>query len=61
MFFIFSSVLSKILTFNLDAINAACSSSLGIVRDFSFNGAKQDFAIMNETLISNKQLYHKLN
>ena len=49
--FIFSSFSSKILTFNLEAINAACSSSLGIARDFSFNGAKRDFAIMNETLI----------
>ena len=51
MSFIFSSVSSKISTFNLEAINAASNSSLGMVRDFSFNGAKRDFAIMNETLI----------
>ena len=52
MFFIFNSVSPKILTFNLEAINGAGSSGLGIVRDFSFNSAKRDFAIMNETLIS---------
>ena len=52
MFIIFYSVSSKFLTFNLEAINTACSSSLEIVRDFSFNGAKRDFAIMNKTLIS---------
>ena len=52
MFFIFNSVSPKILTFNLEAINGACSSGLGIVRDFPFNSAKRDFAIMNETLIS---------
>ena len=41
-----------ILIFNLEAINAVCGSSMGIVSDFLYNGAKQDFAIMNETLTS---------
>ena len=52
----FSSVSSKILTSNLEAINAACGSSLGIVREFSFSGAKQDFTVMNETLISKLEI-----
>ena len=33
----FSSLWSKILTFNLEAINAACSPSLEIVREFFYN------------------------
>ena len=49
--FLFSSVPSKILTFNMEAINAAYGSSLGIVRDFSFNRANRDLVIINETLI----------
>ena len=36
------------LTFNLEGVNAG-SSSLGIVKDFAFNGTKRDFVIMNET------------
>ena len=47
----FSSLSSKILTFNLEAINAACSPSLEILRKFFFNGVKRHFAIINETSI----------
>ena len=50
---------STILHFILDAITAACSSRIGMIKTLEFYGANRDFPIMNEIFMSLPSMIRK--